>query len=118
MSQVCLLLKRQLKIRIINSDQMETLSEMNDRLQKSLAAGDFAEAERLLPAYVDDIVRLVSSRGPADDIAAALDQFSGLLSLARVMRAHVASELAALERQSCYRFLLPASETSAWQFTG
>ena len=87
-----------------------------DQLKTALAAGDFKEAQRLLPAYSDRIAAVFSGFSSRQERQQALESFHNLLSLARVMRAHLSAQISNLQRQSCYRYDGPTAEQHAWHF--
>ncbi len=93
-------------------------SSCEDQLRSALAAGDFAEAQRLLPAYSEEIVTLLSAPLSRQECQQAIEAFHTLLSLARVMRAHMSAQLSTLERQSCYNYHIPSPDKHSWLFEG
>ncbi len=89
-------------------------SETEERLKNALAASDFAEAQRLVPAYGEEAVALLSTARTDQEREQVMESFHNLLSLARVTRAHVSSQLAAVNRDTRYQVAAPATHT--WRF--
>lgn len=92
-------------------------SGCEERLKSAIAAGDFREAQRLLPAYSDEIAALFSGGSSSrQERQQAIESFHNLLSLARVMRAHIGAQLTKLQRQSCCRYDMPSADRHSWHF--
>lgn len=86
------------------------------QLKSAIAAGDFKQAERVFAAYDAELAALFAGPSSRQERAEALENFRNLLSLARVMRAHIGAQLTTLQRQACYRYQTPDAERHAWQF--
>lgn len=91
-------------------------SASEQQLKSALAAGDFTQVQHLLPAYTDEIGALFAGRSSREERRQALEAFHNLLSLARVMRAHIGAQLSKLQRQSRYRYQTPSAEEHSWRF--
>lgn len=93
-------------------------SAAEEQLRRALAAGDFEEAQRLLPPYSKEVVTCLARPSTKQEHQQALQSFHDLLSLARIMRAHISAQLAKLQHQSCYRYHNSGSEKHSWHFDG
>jgi hypothetical protein len=90
--------------------------QTEEQMKGALAAGDFAEAQRLLPVYSSALVTCLSTPCTREEHEQAVESFRNLLSLARVMRAHVSAQLSNLQRQSFYQHQLSSPDTHSWRF--
>ena len=97
---------------------MPAIQESEQRLRSALAAGDFLQVQQLLPTYTDQIATLLSGTLPAEEKRKSIESFHDLLSLARVMRAHISSQLSIVRRQVGHRYALPTPERHAFRFDG
>lgn len=86
------------------------------QLRSALASGDFLKAQQLLPVYTQQVAMLLSRPASIEERRSAIQTFQDLLSLARVMRAHIASQLSSLRRQVAHRYQIPSPEKHAWRF--
>lgn len=87
-----------------------------ERLRQALASGDFSAARYLLPDYSAAIAEFVSGPASKREKQQAIESFHNLLSLARVVRAHIGAQSSQLQRQSSYQSLLVASDRHTWRF--
>ena len=97
---------------------MQSAPETVERLRSALAAGDFAEVDTLLPTYCARLLTLVSSPTPVPHTAESIEDLHNLLSLARVMRAHISSQLSAVRRDALYNSEMFPAQEHAWRFEG
>jgi len=93
------------------------LSSLHQQVHNALAAGDFETARHLSRELGQAIIRQASALAPADRAACVRDGLSRLqehLSLARVIRAHLASQVKANSAVCLYH---PTSERgNSWHF--
>lgn len=89
-------------------------SSAEQLLKRALSASHFSEAYRLLPAYREEVISRLLSADSDQQRSEILGSFHNLLSLARVTRAHVATQLAAVQREACYQAQLP--QPHSWHF--
>ena len=82
-----------------------------DELRAAIARGDFAKAETLIPAYGQFAAALLGEAPTEADREQVMASFQDLLSLARVMRAHLAAKLNTTRRASHYILPAPAHHT-------
>lgn len=92
------------------------MSSCREQLKAAVAAGDFNEAQRLWVNYDQELAGLFSGPSSRREREEALENLRNLLSLARVMRAHIGAQISKLQRHACYRYLMPAPERHSWHF--
>ncbi len=97
---------------------MQAVIDTVERLRDALAAADFTEVQTLLPTYIDNLVTLLSTSNPVAQSQAAIEEFHNLLSLARVMRAHISSQLSAVTREVSYNSVHAVAQRHSWRFEG
>jgi sugar phosphate isomerase/epimerase len=89
---------------------------LEEHLRKALENADFNEVRRLLPDYSAEIVACLSSSKDTKERQGAIESFQDLLSLARVMRAHLSARLSDAQHQSSYLTFHPSTDKHSWRF--
>jgi hypothetical protein len=90
---------------------------LHEAVQRALAVGDFETARQLSPALGQAIVAEACAAAPAARAACvrqALSRLEEHLSLARVLRAHLASELQA--NAAACRYHSASGDGHSWHF--
>jgi hypothetical protein len=90
------------------------LKSLHEAVHKALAAGDFETARRLSRELGQAIKREASAAAPADRAALVQQGLSRLqehLSLARVLRAHIATHLKANAAACLYQPASPSAHS-------
>jgi len=99
---------------------MATEESLHQALNRALAAGDFDAAQPLSIELGQAIIRRASAAPPASRgtiIKDGLDRLQEHLSLARIMRAHLAAQLQANTAAFLYQCDSSARDHS-WRFSG
>lgn len=92
---------------------------IHEAIQKSLSAGDFDTVRHLSTELGQAIIRKAEATAPAERKAVVQKELSRLrehLSLARVLRAHVANQLEANTTSSLY--LQSSAKGHSWRYEG
>ena len=93
------------------------LSSLHQEVHNALAAGDFETARRLSPELGQAIIRHASALAPTDRapyVRQALNRLQEHLNLARVLRAHLATQVQANSAACLYHQALGGSHS--WLF--
>ena len=82
-------------------------NELEGKMKFAIAAADFDTAQHLVLGYGNETLELLASAATTEEREAIIGSFRDVLSLARVVRAHVAAQLALTTARAQYRTTVP-----------